>query len=308
MMMKDLPDLSLVIVTFKSKEYLPRCIRSIYQATQGISFETIVVDNASGDNLTDLVRAEFPEVIVIENKKNEGFARGVNQGVGMASGRYLTLLNPDTQLHPDTLKILLNFLENYPSDCVVGAHTVDEMGRSIPSCRSLPHIGNILKYPISLLLRGGRLKIPRRFLLDIWDQNETIDLIRYDGYVTGSCFTTQLDFFKKMGMFDERYFLYSEDADFGFRIAQAGYHAFLISEASMIHFSGRSAYQNPLSRLYFVEAYLQYIHKNFTFLHGAVYKTFLFFLVVGWTLAAWLRRDKIQVKILLQGLKCFDPT
>jgi GT2 family glycosyltransferase len=144
--------------------------------------------------------------------------------------------------------------------------------------------------------------------LDIWNQSETIDLIEYNGYGTGACFATRLDFFKKMGMFDERYFLYSEDADFGFRIAQAGYHAFLISEASMIHFAGRSAYQNPLSRLYSVETYLQYIHKNFTFFHGAVYKTFFFFVIVGSTLGAWLRRDQIQLRNLLQSLKFFNPS
>jgi GT2 family glycosyltransferase len=111
-----------------------------------------------------------------------------------------------------------------------------------------------------------------------------------------------------MGMFDERYFLYAEDADFGFRIAQAGHHALLISEASMIHFTGRSASQNPLSRLYFVEAYLHSMHKNLPFLHAVAYKTCFFFIVLGWMVGVWLRRDQIQVTILLQGLKCFIPS
>ena len=207
--MREVPDLSVVIVTYKSKEYLPRCLRSIYEATQGISFEIIVVDNGSRDNLADTLRAEFPEVKMVGNENNEGFARGVNQGAGMASGRYLAILNPDTRLYPETFRVLLSFLEKYPSDCMVGAHTVDEMGRTIPSCRSLPHVGNILKYPLSLFLRGRRLRTPRRFLLDLWDQNETIDLIEYDGYMTAACLVTRLNFFKKIGMFDERYFLYS---------------------------------------------------------------------------------------------------
>ncbi len=306
-MTQDLVDLSIVIVTYKSSEYLSRCIRSVYQAAQGFSFEIIVVDNDSRDHLADLVRAEFPEVKVIENKKNEGFARGVNQGVSLSSGRYLTILNPDTQLHPGTLKVLLTFLEKHPSDCIVGAHTLDEWGRSTPSCRSLPHIGNILKYPISLLLRGRRLRTPRRFLLDIWDQNETIDLIEYKGYVTGACFATRLNFFRKIGGFNERYFLYCEDADLGFRIAQAGHRAFLVSEASMTHFAGSSACQNPLTGHYFVEAYLHYIHQHFTFFHRGVYKTCLFFLVLVWTLRAWLSRDQVRVKILLESLKRFRP-
>ncbi len=307
MTVKNLVDLSVVIVTYKSKEFILRCIRSIHEAAQGLSLEIIIVDNASEDGISDLVRAEFPDAIMIENKKNEGFARGVNQGASMAAGHYLCILNPDTQLYPETLKILLDFLEKYPMDCIVGPHTVDGSGKSNPSCRSLPHIVNIIKYPISLLLRGRQLKKPRRYLLDIWNQSETIDSIKYNGYITGTCFITRLNFFKKMGGFDERYFLYCEDADFGLRIAQGGYHAFLISEASMIHFAGRSAYQNPLTQLYFVEAYLHYIHKHFNDLHGVAYKASLFSLVLNWTLGAWLRKRRTQLMILLQTLRCFTP-
>jgi GT2 family glycosyltransferase len=307
MTVKNLVDLSVVIVTYKSKEFIPQCIRSIYEAAKGLSLEIIIVDNASEDDISDLVRAEFPDVIMIENKKNEGFARGVNQGAGMASGEYLCILNPDTQLYPKTLKILLDFLKIYPRDCIVGPHIVDGSGESNPSCRSLPHIINIIKYPISFLLRGNQLKKPRRYLLDIWNQSETIDSAKYKGYITGTCFITRLNFFKKMGGFDERYFLYCEDADLGLRIAQGGYNAFLIAEASMMHFAGRSAYHNPLAQLYFVEAYLHYIHKNFTFFHRVVYKTCFLSLIVGWALGAWLRRDRNQVKIVLQSLKYFNP-
>lgn len=304
---KNLPDLSVVIVTYKSEDFISRCIGSIYQAAQGLTLEIIIVDNGSEDNILDVVRAQFPDAIMIKNRRNEGFARGVNQGVNSATGRYLCILNPDTELSPGALRILLDFLEKYAADCVVGPRTVDEFGKPQPICRSLPHIINIIKYPISLLLRGRRLKKPRRFLLDIWNQSETIDPIKYNGYITGACLVTRLDFFKKMGGFDERYFLYFEDADFGQRIARRGYHAFLISEASMTHFAGKSAYHNPLTKRYFVEAYLHYIQKHFSFSHRVVYKTCLFFIVVGWTLRTWLRGDGNQVGILLESLKSFNP-
>jgi len=178
-------ELSIVIVTYKSKEYISRCIQSIREATQGLSFEISIVDNASGDGLADLIHAEFPEVILVENEKNEGFARGINRGVKLSSGRYLAILNPDTQLNPEALKILLNFLENHPLNCIVGPRTVDEKGGPIASCRSLPHIGNIIKYPLSLLLQGKKLKNPKRYLLDIWEQNRTIDVTKYNGYIRG---------------------------------------------------------------------------------------------------------------------------
>ena len=307
MVMDDSIDLSVVIVAYKSKNYISRCIRSVLEATQGFSSEVIIVDNGSGDGLREFLCTEFPKVSVIENKKNEGFARGVNQGARLASGRYLNILNPDTRLTPDTLRILLSLLEKHPSDCIVGARTIDEVGRIIPSCRSLPHIGNIMKYPVLLFLGGKRLRKPRPYLLDLWEQNETIDAMKYNGYITGACILTRLDFFKKMGMFDERYFLYCEDIDFGFRMRQAGYHAFFVSEASMIHLAGHSASQNPMSRLYFVDAYIRYIHKNFTFLHGMAYKICFFLLVLSWAVGRFLRLKESEVPILLQTLMCFIP-
>ncbi len=308
MPLKDQIDLSIVIVTYKSKEHISGCIQSIYGAAQGLSFEIIIVDNNSGDGLVDLIRDEFPDIILVENKENEGFSRGVNKGVGLASGVYLGILNPDAQLHKNCFNTLLNFIKGNPLASVIGARTVDEVGRSIPSYRSLPHIGNIIKYPISLLLQERRLKKPRRYLLDIWGQSETIDVTNYNGYIIGACMLMRLDFFKKMGMFDTRYFLYAEDADFGFRIKQAGYHAFLVSEASATHKVGRSASENPLSQLYAVESYLNYIHKNFTFVHGAVYKTCYFSFILGWTLRAWLRMGRNETRILLKALRCFIPT
>lgn len=305
--MKEPVDLSVVIVAYKSKDYISRCIQSIYEATQGLSFEIIIIDNVSGDGLGEFLHAKFPEVILIKNEKNEGFARGVNRGAKLASGRYLYILNPDTQLYPDTMKIMLNFIEEHPMCCLVGARTIDEMVRSIPSCRSLPHIGNIIKYPLLLFLQGRRLKNPKRYLLDICEQNETIDVTRYNGYITGACIMTRLDFFKKMGMFDERYFLYCEDIDFGLRMKEAGYKAFFVSEASVIHLAGRSTSQNVQSRLYFVEAYIRYIHKNMTFFHGVAYKICFFLFILVWVMGAFLRRNWEQTSILLKTLRFFIP-
>jgi GT2 family glycosyltransferase len=304
---KAVCDLSIIIVAYKSKERISQCIRSVLEATQGLSSEIIIVNNSPGDGLSDTLNGQFPEVKVIENKKNEGFARGINQGARMASGRYLNILNPDTLLHPDSLKIMLNFMEKNPECCLVGSRAVDETEKSIPSCRSLPHILNIIKYPLLLFLQGRRLTNPNRFLLDIWEQNKTIDVTKYNGYLTGACIITPLDFFKKMGMFDERYFLYCEDIDFGFRLKQMGFHGFLVPEASMIHLSGHSASQNPMSQLYFVNAYIHYIQKNFTFLHGMFYKGCFFLFVLTWVIVRLFKMNWKETPILLQALRYFVP-
>ena len=300
-------DISIVIVAYKSKECIARCIESIRESCQGLTTEIIIVDNASGDGLGEFLQAKFPEVILIENEKNEGFAKGINRGAKIASGRYLYILNPDTQLYPDTVKIMLNFIEKHTMCCLVGARTVDDTGRSIPNCRSLPHIANLIKYPTLFLLRDNRLRKPRRYLLDLWEQNETIDVTKYNGYITGASILTRLDFFKEMGMFDEQYFLCSEDCDFGLRITRSGFHAFLVAEASLVHFEGSSASKNPKTRLYTIDAYVRYIRKNFTFLHGMAYETCFFLLLLGWTLGAVVKLKWKETMILLQAFKHFMP-
>lgn len=299
-------DISTVIVTFKSRDCIRECILSLYQGTRDLSCEIIIVDNGSGDGLPDFVRHEFPNVTVLENEENEGFARAVNRGASMATGRYLAILNPDTRLYPETLKTLLSLLEK-DQNAVVGPRAVDENGRSLPACRSLPHIGNIVKYPVSFFLRDKKLKKPRRFLLDLWTPSRTVDVTRYNGYLMGTCLVTSLDLFKKMGMFDPLYFLYCEDADFGFRIKKGGCRAFLVSEATLIHLSGRSADQNPLSLSYFVAAYLHYLRKNLSPYHRGVYEIFLFLYILARALKTSWKATDMPGASPWKSLSCFLP-
>jgi O-antigen biosynthesis protein len=302
--MHDQVDLTVVIVTYKARRFILPCLQSLDKATEGMRIEVIVIDNGSDDGLADFISNKFPEVKVTENEENIGFSRAVNQGANLAKGHYLCILNPDTRLFSDTLKILVTFLETNPSAHVVTPRMFDLEGKNIPSCRSLPHIGNIARYLVAMLLQGKQLKKPRSHLLDLWDQNQRIDLTKYKGYVTGGCFVTRLAFFKEMGMFDDRFFLFYEDADFGFRMLQRGYSGVLVSEASMIHLGGWGTIQNPRWKLFAVKSCLYFIRKNFTFLHGVVCRQALSFLVLAWTLGAWLKGRKDQLVILRQMLKC----
>lgn len=301
---KDRVELSIVIVTYKSRDSIPECVRSLLQSVQGLSCEVIVVDNASEDGVADYIRKEFHEVTVVENEENEGFARALNRGVSIATGRYLAILNPDIRLDLGTLKALLNRLKEHP-DSIVGPRAVDEKGRTLASCRSLPHIGNILKYPVSLFLRGKKLRKPRRFLLDLWDHHENIDVTDYEGYLMGTCLVTSLDFFKKMGMFDQRYFLYCEDADLGLRVLKGNHQAFFVSDATIVHRGGQSTGQNPLSPAYFILAYLHYIRKNLSVLHKGPYEICLFFYALAEIVEAWGKGNKTKRIGLWKSLRYF---
>jgi GT2 family glycosyltransferase len=301
------PVISVVIVTYKSEDYITGCVNSIKEAARNIAHQIIIVDNASGEGLTELIRAEFPDVLLIENENNEGFARAVNRGARHATGLYLAVLNPDTLFHPDGLKTLMAFIKKQATACVVGPRTVDGEGNIAHSCHSLPHLGNLARYPVTLIRQGKGLKNPRQYLLDMWKPDRTVDLSQYNGYLQGSCLFMKLDFFRSMGMFDERYFLYAEDADFGLRVKKAGYPSFLVNEAEVLHVGKHVAAKDSRTTRYFVETYIQYIDKNLGLVHGSALKIALFILVIGWLIVTLNRGDKDRRKALTQALASFVP-
>lgn len=299
------PIVSAVIVTYKSRDYIKTCIRSFEEAAWGIQHEIIVVDNASGDGLMDFVRGEFPHVLCLENDTNEGFARAVNRGAKHANGEYIIILNPDTFLHRNALKTLIMFIEGQTRPCVVGPRTIDETAHVAFSCRSLPHLGNIMKYIIVFFRKGKAVKNPRKYLLDLWRPNRTIDLARYDGYLQGSCLLMRLDFFRSVGMFDEQYFLYAEDADFGLRVKQAGFSSFFVNEAEVLHVGKHIASKESKTTKYFIQTYNQYIRKNLGPAHGLALKIALFVLAINWLVMAWFRRDKEKQMVIREALGSF---
>jgi GT2 family glycosyltransferase len=297
-------DISVVIVTYKSKDYITECICSLKEAARDLSLQVIAIDNCSEDGTTELMRSQFPEVVLLENKVNEGFARAVNRGAKHAQGRYLVILNPDTRFHRNGLNALKNFFEQSNAG-IVGPRTVDEDGNTAFSCHSLPHFGNLVRYPLSLIRRGKHLERPRKHLLDMWKPNQTVDLTDYDGYLQGSCLFMKLDFFYSIGMLDERYFLYAEDADLGFRVKQAGCSSVLVNDAEILHVGKHIAAKDSRTTRYFVETYVQYINKNIPPVHGYALKIALFVLVTGWLAGAWVRRDEEKRAVLMQALANF---
>ncbi len=274
--MQTEPLVSIIVVNFNGKKYLKNCFDSIYDGNYK-NIEIIFVDNGSCDDSLEFVRQNYKNVRILENRVNLGLAAASNKGAQISSGEYLFFYNNDTIANT---KLIGNLTKAMQQDLRLG----------IAGCKTYTYNGeHLINAGIACDILGYPYGEGNPF------------------YVDAGIFIRR-ELFHKIGGFDERYFLYCEDADFGLRIAQGGYHAFLIAEASMIHFAGQSAYQNPLTQLYFVEAYLYYINKNLTFFHRVAYKTCFFPLVIGWAVRAWLRRDQIQVRILLQSLKYFNPS
>lgn len=222
-------ELSIIIVNFNTKDYLKKCLDSIDQNVKGINFEIIVVDNASDDDSASFIKENFPNVVLVENDRNLGFAKGVNQGLREARGEYVFLINPDTQVGKDTLKKLIDFAKKEKNLGAVGPKLINSDGSVQPSCyHEQTALGAIKEFWFG---QQGTFEkyIPKS------DKPVKVDA------VVGAAMLIPRKTFDKVGFFDERYFLYYEDLDWCRRTQNLGFNIFWLPDASLVHGLGVSS-------------------------------------------------------------------
>jgi GT2 family glycosyltransferase len=242
-MIKAIPDLSVIIVNHNGGELLLQTIASLFQSTNYLSFEIIVVDNASNDNSVSFVRKNFPQVKVLTNVINKGFAAANNQGIKNSRGRYILFLNPDIVLFPNSLKSLIDFMDQNPVVGIGGAKLLYPDRKLQFSCR---------KYstPLNLIIRGFHLdsifnikKIKSDFLMD-WDHNSCREV----DYVTGACMIVRREAIKEVGLFDKKFKLYFEDQDWCLRMHKKKWKVFYVPKSVMIHYHKRDSAKGILNK------------------------------------------------------------
>jgi GT2 family glycosyltransferase len=216
-------DLSIIIPNFNTKELLKKCLKSIKKA------ETIVVDNGSTDGSVEMIKKEFPEVIPIENHKNLGFAKAVNQGIKCAKGDYILVLNSDTEVKNGALKCLVDFARQHPEAGIVGARLLNPDGSIQPSIYHFPTIFRAIKE----FWFGQKGSYEKYYV--IGEDPVSVDA------VTGAAMLIPRKTIEKVGLFDERYFMYFEDLDYCRRVKKAGLKVYYLPEARIIHFHGKSS-------------------------------------------------------------------
>jgi len=229
--------LSIVIVSFNTRDILRECLNRVRKYGAGVDLETFVVDNASGDGSAEMVSQEFSEVDLTASPRNLGFAAGNNVALKKASGRFLLLLNSDAYLLPDALETTIRFMEENPRCGVLGIRLVGEDGKLQPSARMLPNAW--LKF---LVISGIASKFPDSPLLggpdySWWDHRS----IKEVGWVPGAYFLIRKELTNKIGFLDERYFLYYEETDFCLQTKRAGYQTMFYPDAAVIHLGGESS-------------------------------------------------------------------
>jgi GT2 family glycosyltransferase len=231
------PVVSVVIVSFNTKNLLRECLESLQTETAGIPSEVFVVDNLSLDGSADLVELEFPQVRLIRSDRNLGFAAANNRAFELATGQYVVLLNSDAFLHPGALRKAIHYMDRDPGIGLGGARLVGRNGSWQPSARLFPSLLNDF-----LTLSGLAAKYPEsaffgRFDRTWADQNLEAEV----DWVPGAFSIIRRSVLQRIGFFDENFFLYYEEVDLCRRIQFAGYSILYWPDVKVIHLGGESS-------------------------------------------------------------------
>lgn len=231
-------DVSIVIVSFNTKELLLDCLKSIENASKRLKTEVFVVDNNSHDQTTQAVKDQFPQIKVIANQKNIGFSKANNLAIKLATGKYILVLNPDTKLAPDTLLKMKDFMDNNSNVAVATCRVELTTGNLDKDCRRhFPTPWRSLCHFTSLdqIFRTSKL-FDQYYMGYISDQNEhEIDSC------AGAFMIIRSPALKKVGTFDEDFFFYGEDLDLCWRFKEKGYKIMFTPITKIIHYKGASS-------------------------------------------------------------------
>jgi N-acetylglucosaminyl-diphospho-decaprenol L-rhamnosyltransferase len=228
-------DLSVLIVSWNTRELLVRCLHSVYEAAGNLEFEVLVVDNASTDDSAVVVRRCFPQVNLIENTENVGFARANNQAIRQSTGRHVMLLNSDTEVYPGVLETLVRFIDVHPDAGGCGPRLHNADGSLQVSCH--PMLAPEREFWRLLFL--DRLWPRATYVQQKWDPEtpRTVEVIK------GACLLLRRTALEQVGELDERYFMYSEEMDLCYRLAQAGWKLWWVPQAVVTHYGEASSKQ-----------------------------------------------------------------
>lgn len=300
--MEPRPDVSVVIVNWNTRGLLLDVIASLHEATHDTSMEIIVVDNASHDGSSAALRERYPDVTLIQNDENLGFARANNLGFEVARGRSLCLVNTDVIALDGVIDTLWSYLVANPQVGLVGPRTIDDHGgRTRQNCRRFPTLRNALGDHLWL----KRLGIPglegRALPMSTYENTHPAEVL------SGCFLMVRREAFDEVGGLDEDFFFYGEDTDWGRRFRDADWGCVYHPEAVAIHFGGGSTAAYPIKYYLTMEkADLLYWQKHHPPLKRAVYVGIRLLhnviAIAGWS-AIWLLRPtkRQQASLKVQG-------
>ena len=237
-------DISVVIVSFNTKELLESCLKSLEVATKGLKAEVFVVDNSSSDTTIEMVKNDFPKVLLTANKENDGFSKANNQSLKRASGKYVLVLNPDTQVLPKTIFRMIEFMEKNQEVGIATCRVELPNGQLDLDCRrhfptpwrAFTHFSGLSK-----IFKGSKLF--DQYYMGYLPQDKKHEV---DSCV-GAFMFVRTGAMKKVGLFDEDFFFYGEDLDWCWRFKEKDYKIMYTPITKIIHYKGAASGMKPTS-------------------------------------------------------------
>lgn len=229
-------DVSVIIVNWNTCELLRNCLTSIDEKAGDVNCEVIVVDNASSDGSVEMVENEFQHVILVKNQTNRGFASANNQGIAIAKGRYVLLLNSDTIILDEAIAKTVRFADAHPRAGVTGCRVLNSDRTLQLTCFMYPSILNMLISYTYLNKLFSKSRFFGREQMRWWNRDDTREV----DVVTGCYMLARREAIEQVGGMDEQFFMYSEETDWCYRFKEAGWQIMFTPDAKIIHLGGSS--------------------------------------------------------------------
>lgn len=252
-------DLSIIIVSYNTRDLTIDCLNSVFDSDTEYTYEVIVVDNDSRDDSVPAIKEQFPQVRLIENHANTGFAKANNQAMEIAHGRYMLLLNSDTIVQPGTLQTMLAYMEEHPAVGASGCKVILPDGSLDKACRRgfpTPSASFYYAFGLSRLFPDN----PRfnQYHLSYLDPNDTYPV----DCLVGAFMLLRQETFAQVGGLDETFFMYGEDIDWCYRIKQAGWEIHYHPATYIVHYKGASSRRKPMKIIYEFHRAMWVFHRK----------------------------------------------
>ncbi len=241
------PNLSIIIITWKMRDLLKVCLDSIYKFTSGLEFEIILIDNNSQDGTVEMIQQDYPNIRLVKNKQNKGVAPARNQGLEIAEGKYVLILDADMELIENSILRLYEFMEQHPECGMAGSKLVDSDMQLQYSCKRFPTFLALLYRRLEHINFVKNSKTLTHHIMKDWDHKE----IREVEYLIGACQFIRKKVIDQIGFYDQEIFYGPEDIDFCIRVWKAGWKIFYLPTTQIIHHEQRITKKNLFSAISF---------------------------------------------------------
>jgi GT2 family glycosyltransferase len=245
-------DISVIVVSFNTRGLVLDCLASVFETIKDISFEVWLVDNNSTDGTVGAVRKAYPDVAIIENEENLGFAAANNQALRQMNGRYALLLNSDTVLTKGAVRELYEFMEHTPEAGMACGQLLNQDGSKQNSIASFPSLLTLLANETAL-----RILMPDRFPSKRRDYASPIEV---DSGI-GACLMVRKEAIDDVGFFDERYFFFFEETDWAYRMKRNKWAMYFVPSARIYHAQGKTVGSGVNSRIMFYRSRYLFFKK-----------------------------------------------